>query len=256
MIRPTFTTRLLAVLALSVALGLSTVDKAHALPVDSFFDIMIGGFEAGDLDFNATAITAYGGFDTEIIAMQLKSSPAPNVTTTGSLAGGDFQIDSFFDLFYTIDPDGPGGSDPFIIDSFFDIATAITIAPPVINPNGSRTFDTEILSMDLSGAVGSPSTSTVLGLSAALDHRGHVTVLKGPTAGPGGTPGFQIDSFFDVFTEISFDDGLTFNPAAGATPLAFSVSVAAPEPSTYVMGAMSLLALGLYGWRRKKGLAT
>jgi hypothetical protein len=120
----------------------------------------------------------------------------------------------------------------------------LSVSPPTINPDGSQTFDTEMLAMNLAGA-GGPTTNFVLGLSGSpLRHRGHVTVLK---AAGGGTT--HIDSFFDIFTELSIDGGNSYQPATNSTPLAFSAVI--PEPSTWMLLIVGATSLAAFGRRRR-----
>jgi hypothetical protein len=112
-------------------------------------------------------------------------------------------------------PPPPGGS----IDSFFDIFVELQISNnngaswspangtahchqrDTTEPNG--TIDTEMLSMNLTG--GSLPGSVALQESPSMTSAGQTTVQ--PVSG-----GFQINSFFDVFTELSLDGGQSWNP--------------------------------------------
>ena len=87
--------------------------------------------------------------------------------------------------------------------------------------NTTGTFATEILSMDLSGDMPLPGGGTlqvIIQESPSQDSQGQTTI----TDLGGGQ--FQIDSFFDVFTEISVDGGQNFIPSTGNT----RVDLAAP----------------------------
>lgn len=91
-------------------------------------------------------------------------------------------------------------------------------------------FDTEMLSMNLSGGTLPPGV--MIRESPTLPSLGHTTI----TDIGGGL--YQIDSFFDVFTELSTDGGLSWMPSnngAGHVELV-------PEPTS-----LSLLAAGLVG---------
>lgn len=89
------------------------------------------------------------------------------------------------------------------------------------------TFTTEMLSMTLTGA------GAMIRESPTLSSQGLSQVQ--PTAG-----GFQIDSFFDVFTELSIDGGLSWMPTTSG-PAHVELNVV-PEP-----GAVALLAFGALG---------
>jgi len=64
------------------------------------------------------------------------------------------------------------------------------------------------------------------------------TALTGPSGG------YQIESFFDVFTEITTDGGLTWYPSIDSPPMHM---VGIPEPAT-----LSLLALGGLAMLRRR----
>ncbi|MBI3683395.1 MAG: PEP-CTERM sorting domain-containing protein [Acidobacteria bacterium] len=106
--------------------------------------------------------------------------------------------------------------------------------------NTTGTFATEMLSMDLAG-------STTLGLiqireSPTLASRGQTTI----TDIGGGL--FAIDSFFDVFTELSLDGGLTWVPQLNGPT---QVLLDTPEPATVVLSLLGLAAV----WAGRRRLA-
>ena len=89
------------------------------------------------------------------------------------------------------------------------------------------TFATEMESMSLSGG------GAMIRESPTLHSLGQTTVQQVPG-------GYHIDSFFDVFTELSIDGGASWIPADGGSTRVELNPV--PEP-----GAVSLLALGVFG---------
>ena len=94
-----------------------------------------------------------------------------------------------------------------------------------LSPTGVGTFNTEMLKLDLSGP------GFMIRESPTLASTGKTTV----TDIGGGL--YKIDSFFDVFTELSIDGGRTWMPGhdADGRPLAGHVTLeAVPEPSTLV----------------------
>ena len=148
----------LPVAASSVVLSLSLTPAAQALTPDSFFDIWIDAVDTGQAIKGMDAATPKlytGFFDTEMLSMSLTgspSAPSPAVTNHG---GGRYTVDSFFDITYRLSP--PGSSD-FTVDSFFDITYRIDFILDGTQSNDDFAyFDTEILSMDLAGAIASPT---------------------------------------------------------------------------------------------------
>ena len=132
-----------------------------------------------------------------------------------------------------------------------------------ILPTGDEvhTFDTEMLSLSLSGQhhidlAGDPDFDFAIqlqeGVAAGLD--GHVTVLKLAGGGGGGGGGFVVDSFFDVFVELSLDGGPP-TPSAENSQLRMLShnNVGVPEPATCGMAAFRFLAVWFASRRRKSG---
>ncbi len=97
-------------------------------------------------------------------------------------------------------------------------------------PEGHRGFSIEMLSMDLAGGTLPPgmllreSPTRVSGGRLSMD------------AAPGG---FIIDSFFDVWTELSLDDGQNWIPADSALRM-----VSVPTPSVLTPIAATLIFAG------------
>ena len=73
----------------------------------------------------------------------------------------------------------------------------------------TRVFDTEMLALNVSGA-GLPG-GVMLRESPTLRSTGKTTIQK-PAGG-----GVKINSFFDVFTEVSLDGGQTWSPVGDPT---------------------------------------
>ena len=102
--------------------------------------------------------------------------------------------------------------------------------------NVTGTFQTEMLSLNLQGTV--PGLGAfMIRESPTKQSTGQVSIVQLP----GGM--YQIDSFFDVFTELSIDGGASWMPGTqvrGGPAYAGHVTLEpAPEPTS-----MSLLALG------------
>jgi hypothetical protein len=100
------------------------------------------------------------------------------------------------------------------------------------------TFNTQMLSLDLSGVIAGHSVQ--IELNPAQTTTGQTTIAS---AGPGL---YQISSFFDVFTELSLDGGPFIPQANGPTVVSLGP---VPEPSTIIAGLMLLLPLGSSGLR-------
>ncbi len=212
-----------------------------ALAFDSFFDIFVDVVESGQLSYELQSPTPYdnGTIQTEMVSMSLTPSPGSSVVVQDRRAtNGDFTVDSFFDIEYRIEF---GGGSSYTVDSFFDVFVELSVQPPESGNSEQETFPTEMLSMDLTGASPGPDNNgTLLRLLDSAEHHGHVTVLKLSDPGPG-AGNFHVDSFFDVFTEISLDDGNSYIPAESSNSLHGGASI--PEPAsafTLVVGGLAL----------------
>lgn len=135
-----------------------------------------------------------------------------------TLTPGGWEIDSTCVFTYSIDM--RRGNDPVSTVTGNGTAHVIGTAPL----GEPRVFDTEMISFDLSGVYNGVSPFLIRE-SPTLASMGQATIADV------GTGQYRIDSFFDVFTEMSVDGGQTWFPM-----------VAVPEPGTM----LTLLApLGL-----------
>ena len=97
--------------------------------------------------------------------------------------------------------------------------------------NTTGTFDTEIIAMSL-------TSNTPLGVITVRQDPNRATLGQTTITDIGGGL-YQIDSFFDVFTELSVDGGASWIPSDTSTHMRLT-----PEPATLalmLMGAVALL---------------
>jgi hypothetical protein len=104
-------------------------------------------------------------------------------------------------------------------------------------------FDTEVTALSLSGVVAGHTLTMKLDTDPAHDSTGETTLAADGSV-------FKIDSFFDVFVELSLDSMVPLHATVGPIHL-----VAVPEPSTWAMMLLGFAGLGFGGYRRRRGLA-
>ena len=166
----------------------------------------------------------------------------------------------FFTQHYPLPALGTSQTESFSSEVDFDVSTdnGLTFQPASgtanvtvqvthsQDANGHSFFDTEMLQLDLS------SGGVLLRESPTLHSTGQTTVR--PVAG-----GYMISSFFDLFTELSVDGGISWQPAqqAGhvemhpdpkqATPVSEPTSLLPPPNGAYVSPAQwhALFAQGV-----------
>jgi hypothetical protein len=186
--------------------------------------------------------------------------PSPTYSSTNqvtySTPAGPYSISSFFDIFTEIQRVPPPDTGTGQTNSFFDVFTEIYLEGPGIAP-GTRsatsqqtihidgvpneTWQTEMLQLNLTGA-GLP-TDLMIRESPTLASTGTTTIQ---CCGGGGV--YHIDSFFDVFTELSIDGGQTWTP--GNAPLHLVGNL--PEPSGAALALVAMVAIGWPAARRGK----
>jgi hypothetical protein len=116
------------------------------------------------------------------------------------------------------------------------------------------TWQTEMLQMQLIG--NTPLGPVMIRESPTLQSLGVTEIEDIGAPGPGGPPsdGYHIDSFFDVFTELSVDGGNTWIPNSAPNPYgppgSTRVVLGIPEPASVGLFAISLL--GVFGFARRR----
>ncbi len=121
----------------------------------------------------------------------------------GAPTGSGYTFTSFFDVFTEISTDGG--------TTYTPVTTSTTATIQASNlfteASGVQGFDTEMVSLNLSG--GTLPGGIMIRESPTKASLGTVTATDN------GSGQYIINSFFDIFTELSLDGGATWTPAAG-----------------------------------------
>jgi hypothetical protein len=238
--------------------------------IDSFFDVFtelsIGGGpfqpqtnEASRMDLQRVIPTV----DLDSSNLPPESNPSDCDNLISRYAGIDLHaffpngIDfsdpkhkCFVNVSTSVDPNTGGQIEQFdsTVEGTYDdgsgpVTATLTGPVKILTQNGggankTGTFQTEILSMSLSGDVG--GVSIEIRESPSLPSPGQVRVLD-----IGGGI-YQIDSFFDVFTELSVDGG-AFQPQTNE-----AARMELPEPSRWLMLLTAMPVLYWMAGRRAR----
>ncbi|MBC8422525.1 hypothetical protein H8E07_00220 [bacterium] len=213
----------------SVLLLSAVLATAASARIDSFFDIwteasLVAGppypaccheGAVGHPDAAGSIVTD-GGLSVALSAATDQGSGAPLAAHLDAGPGGDFNVDSFFDITYDFT------KQDFVVDSFFDItydfhsstgpATLVPEVPGAPGNNPESFFDITYVDsfFDITYRV-------EFGPGVQHDLHLHGSVPDGLRIRSATIPprDFTIDSFFDIWVEVSLDG----SPAPGAAAL-------------------------------------
>ena len=135
----------------------------------------------------------------------------------------------------------PAGSQGFLLPAIQSVLIGLlkTGGGGETVPGGFDVFSTQLESMDIDFGGG---------VMLRIDPNPNMPSTGQTTVTNDGKGGFHIDSFFDIFTDLSLDGGRTWIPQSnGPTTMTFT---ATPEPGTFLLLGAGCLALA--GWRRRK----
>ncbi len=175
----------------------------------------------------------YTGDDLEIVLSAVKHQPfAGQFVERKATNGGLDEIETFGSGVFGLV--SVNGGSPFPLNGTGPVSVLVMGHGPLGSPTG--TFDTEMLSMNLTAG------PALIRESPSKASTGKTTI----TDIGGGL--YHIDSFFDVFTELSLDGGMTWIPDSNGSAHVFLE----PEPSTVSLLAIGLAGLGVGVWRRRR----
>jgi hypothetical protein len=153
--------------------------------------------------------------------------------------GGGEMVSSFFDIFTEVSIDGGG--------SYFPVSTSGVVGNVFVQdvpPGGyAAKLQEEMVSLDIMG--GTLPSGVMIRESPTLASMGGTMIQD--LGGGGGGGGYKVDSFFDIFTEITLDGGQTWAPASGPLHM-----MGTPEPATLTLLLLAGLCAMGYAWRRSK----
>ncbi len=133
---------------------------------------------------------------TQILSISMRNSISGNTLSMEDLGSASFTVDSFFDVFTEI---SIAGGPPVNVKLNGQVDMRVTRSPDTPQGATTSTFDTEIVALSLTGDVG--GTPILIQVSPVQPSQGQTTLTKL------GAGNFAVDSFFDVFTELSVDGG-------------------------------------------------
>ena len=206
-------------LALPATAGAQGIDTASAdLPPDGVYETA------------AWVEATYTGPDLEIILSNIAFIPDVSAVLREPM-GNDEKETFIADLTATasVDPDGSGPLLPTTgLAVLLSGPTETIVSERLLSTAGS--FQAEIVSMDLIGNVG--------GLSVELRESAQMVSVGRTDVYDLGGGLYHIDSFFDVFTELSVDGGNSW--IASSSPCRIDL---VPEPASLVLLALGAAAV-------------
>lgn len=200
--------------------------------------------ESKGMKHSSTSGAVFGFSPVELSSLSMTTNQDSAVCIPCSLGTGDSATASYtFDtsLFYTYT--ASPGSPPEQL-SFFDVFSEIDYTRTSVLSDELQVFDTEMLSLSFGGGGGGGGAGGFLLRESPTKRSTGQTTIR---ALPGG--GYDVDSFFDVFTELSLDGGQTWAPSDASMHL---VLTEVPEPSTALLTGLGMLGLGVYRRRQTR----
>lgn len=153
------------------------------------------------------------GFSNCILPPAVPTPLTTRTRMTGTLRDTAFAVDSFFDIFVDLDMVvGPVVGSPVEVIPIEIVALHLTSVNPIPLPSGVQIRE-----------------------NPGLPSLGQTTIV------PLGGGMYHIDSFFDVFTELSLDGGQTWIPGDRPAHMRLT-SGPVPEPATLALGGAALAA--------------
>jgi hypothetical protein len=154
-----------------------------------------------------------------------------NFTNRSQTPSGPNELENFMSsLFGSV---SIGGSAPMP----FELDGPVQVEAFGKTGNLTGTFNTQILSMNMTGSVGGHTVVIRQDPSTPTTGQTTISCASGPCDATHGL--FQISSFFDVFTDLSLDSGPFFPQQ---TPAAH-VTAVTPEPGTLLLVGLGLVAV-------------
>jgi hypothetical protein len=203
----------------------------------------VSQFPIAGSSYESEAGTSFSGVPLKIANLALTNpDPSPDSHTVPPAGGGEIQIP--WSIKAKLDVDLGPGTALSSHEGFFDITCLIANDGSGGGGSGGA-FDIEVASLNLTGQYDGPGGPIPFTLRESPTKQSlgkHVVTFPGD-----GT--IQVDSFFDIITELSLDGGQTFLPANSALRMDLT---GIPEPSTLLLSALGATGLGVVARRRRR----